>query len=121
MSDQVGHPKVKGCCPMGCGDTLFLGTGGYVTCSLIGCPDPSAASEILEDPETEHIVVFDEKGFTVQHPLRERLAGELFDCPLHEYCRRFDGPPVVAGRYRAHAVADGQWRFEATPTPEVAA
>jgi hypothetical protein len=24
--------KVMGNCPMGCGDTLFLGSGGYVTC-----------------------------------------------------------------------------------------
>lgn len=39
---------VKGKCPMGCGETLFLGDAGYVTCSWHECPDPSAASDALE-------------------------------------------------------------------------
>ena len=39
---------VRGFCPMGCGETLFLGSGGYVTCSLIGCPRPDAASILLD-------------------------------------------------------------------------
>lgn len=44
----VGLPLVKGRCPA-CGTAgLFLGDGGYVTCSLIGCPEPDAASSVLE-------------------------------------------------------------------------
>lgn len=39
--------NVRGKCPKGCGDTLFLGDGGYVTCSFASCPDPSAASDLL--------------------------------------------------------------------------
>lgn len=39
--------KVQGHCPMGCGETLFLGNGGHVTCSLIGCADPTAADRLL--------------------------------------------------------------------------
>jgi hypothetical protein len=39
--------KVQGICPMGCGETLFLGDGGYVTCSWMECPDPAAPSEML--------------------------------------------------------------------------
>lgn len=43
-----GLPLVKGNCPA-CGTAgLFLGDGGYVTCSLIGCPEPDAASTVLE-------------------------------------------------------------------------
>lgn len=38
---------VAGECPMGCGRTLFLGEGGHVTCSLVGCPDPCAAADLL--------------------------------------------------------------------------
>jgi len=34
---------------MGCGETLFLDSGGYVICSLIGCPRPDAASTVLDD------------------------------------------------------------------------
>lgn len=48
MTEQVGNPKVQGRCPRGCGATLFLGNNGYVTCSLIGCPDPAAANRMLD-------------------------------------------------------------------------
>jgi hypothetical protein len=43
------RPKqdVKGRCPA-CGWTsLFLGDGGYVTCSRLECPNPSAADQLL--------------------------------------------------------------------------
>lgn len=42
---------VQGRCPA-CGwTTLFLGDGGYVTCSRADCPQPDAASTLLErDP-----------------------------------------------------------------------
>ncbi|MEU6661224.1 hypothetical protein [Streptomyces sp. NPDC046821] len=44
----AGLPLVKGRCPA-CGTAgLFLGDGGYVTCSLIGCPEPDAATTVLE-------------------------------------------------------------------------
>lgn len=42
--------RVVGRCPMGCGETLFLGSGGYVTCSWVECPQPDAASDLLEGP-----------------------------------------------------------------------
>jgi hypothetical protein len=52
--NEAGYPRVEGKCPA-CGSTgtLFLGSGGYVTCGLIGgrtsrgCPDPTAASKVL--------------------------------------------------------------------------
>jgi hypothetical protein len=47
MSEQVGYPRVQGKCPACGGGTLFLGSNGYVTCSLIGCPDPCAPSDVL--------------------------------------------------------------------------
>lgn len=44
-------PTVQGRCPA-CGwATLFLGSGGYVTCARLECPQPDAASTLLErDP-----------------------------------------------------------------------
>lgn len=51
MAEQF--PRVGGYCPMGCGETLFLGEDGYVTCSLIECPRPDAAAVILDNP-AEH-------------------------------------------------------------------
>ena len=32
---------------MGCGDTLFLGKEGYVTCSYLRCPNPSRVNQLL--------------------------------------------------------------------------
>jgi hypothetical protein len=47
----VGEPadvsKVAGQCPMGCGETLFLGESGHITCSVLDCPDPGAADDAL--------------------------------------------------------------------------
>lgn len=39
--------KVQGQCPA-CGrESLFLGDGGYVTCAILECPQPEAASDLL--------------------------------------------------------------------------
>jgi hypothetical protein len=100
VSEQVGHPKVRGFCPMGCGRTLFLGSSGYVTCSLVGCPRPDAVVDLLAEDEPEHVVTFTEDGFTIRHPLRERLDGQLEDCDLHRWCLNLPGPPVALGQYR---------------------
>lgn len=50
-------PQVQGRCPA-CGlASLFVGSGGYVTCGNLPCPEPDAASTLLErrtapQPET---------------------------------------------------------------------
>src|SRR5437879_2984604 len=42
------YPSVVGKCPA-CGwRGLFIGVSGYVTCSQIECPNPGAASDLLE-------------------------------------------------------------------------
>lgn len=42
------HPEVQGRCPACHGESLFLGSDGYVTCARLDCPDPEAATRILE-------------------------------------------------------------------------
>ena len=43
----AGLPLVRGRCPA-CGRaSLFLGSGGHATCSIIDCPDPCAADKML--------------------------------------------------------------------------
>lgn len=102
---------IKGYCPMGCGETLMLGSDQYVGCSHADCPRPDAAGLILADQETEHLVQFSEETFTVIHPLRERLDDALLDCQLHAYCASLDGPPLTPGLYRA--LDDGDdWAWE---------
>jgi hypothetical protein len=107
VSDQV-----QGYCPMGCGATLFLGAGGYVTCSWSKCPRPDAASDILLEREHEHVVTFADDGtFSIKHPLRERLDDALLTCPLTAFLARLDFPPVKAGNYRATQTTAFGWTW----------
>jgi hypothetical protein len=111
----MSNPRVNGHCPA-CGQAqLFM---DYATadlrCGGNGCPRRTAAAEILSDPETEHVVVFsDQGGFTIRHPLRERLDDELMSCPLHEWLR-FHRPREAdrPGMYRATDYRD-HWLFVA--------
>ncbi len=49
-----GFPRVEGVCPA-CGyRSLFVGLGGYVTCSVLSCPDPTAVSDLLAPKENPH-------------------------------------------------------------------
>lgn len=110
---RMRDPQVQGYCPMGCGKSLFLGNGGFVTCGNLECPDPEAVTKLIEDPpETAHTVLFaDDDTFTIQHPITERLTGlELFICALHTYLVGLEGPPVVPGRYRVTPASRG-WQF----------
>lgn len=102
---------VQGYCPMGCGPTLIITEGGFVVCSVIRCPRPEAASTILADRETEHVVYLGETDFTVRHPLRERLDDALLQCDLNGYLRGLAGPPRQVGWYRARRADDG-WTWE---------
>lgn len=49
----AGLPLVRGNCPACKHASLFLGTGGYVTCSNADCPEPDAATTILEQYDAE--------------------------------------------------------------------
>lgn len=123
------RPSVAGRCPMGCGDTLFVASGGLITCSNGDCPDPGVVADILEDLETEHMVTLDGTGFTIRHPLRERKGRLLEDCTLHRYIEALDGPPRVPGLYRVRRgervtgtpplvnVRVGTWEWETVTTP----
>jgi hypothetical protein len=115
--DTQAAMHVEGYCPMGCGRTLILGVGGEVTCSNQLCVRRSAVAEILADPETQHVVWFEEHAFTMLHPLRERLADEdaqaaIAACSLNTYIKGLDGPPVAPGKYRALARTGAGWAWE---------
>lgn len=94
--------QVQGRCPM-CGGSLFLGSGGYVTCSRSDCPNPTAVSDLLTDHTARHhVVVLTDDTFVIEHPLRERLTGTLFSCGLHEALSNASGPPAKPGTYHVH-------------------
>lgn len=97
-------------CPMGCGETL-----GFMSllCTSENCPRPTAAKDILSDRETEHIVRVEDYGWSIQHPLRERLAGELFNCPLSDHLAEYY-PAMSQGKYRVRY--DEVWKWETCGT-----
>lgn len=102
-----GFPRVAGFCPMGCGETLFIAQGGYITCSYIPCPNPSAVADILGFRETEHLVQFHAGTFTVMHPLRERVnPNDLLSCDLGEHIKNDLVPRITPspGIYMARHV-----------------
>jgi len=96
--------SIQGRCPMGCGDTLMLAEGGFVTCCSLDCPRPDAASSILADADPVHLVELREEDFTLRHPLHERLDNALMHCTLHEHLQHM--PPRKPGRYRVRG--DGE-------------
>lgn len=113
MNSQAGSPsrKVAGTCPMGCGETLFLGAGGHVTCSALTCANPCAVDEILTRGELGHIVRVDEFNYALKHPLAERIKDDLFDCDLNRYLGSLPGSPVSPGFY--HVTGSGTtWAWE---------
>jgi Family of unknown function (DUF6085) len=103
---------VAGLCPMGCGPTLILGEGGMVGCSSPGCPRPSAVTEILSDPETEHVLEVGADGWSARHPLRERLDDQLLSCDLT--AAMLEGLPTPPGRYRVRRIPRllPEWAWE---------
>jgi hypothetical protein len=109
--------NIDGYCPMGCGQTLRAEQDRAVNriiCWGSKCPDPMAAQKVLQNSETEHIVRFSfgSDGFTIRHPLRERLDDALLYCKLTDFCSGLPGPPDgVPGSYRATPEAD-VWAFE---------
>lgn len=108
-----GSVTVAGFCPMGCGKTLHIRWRGIVECRAKDCPRPDAVTVILADPETEHLVVVGEFGYTIQHPLRERVHGALFECSVHadvsDTVDMYVGKP---GKYRVTWTEDRELKWE---------
>ncbi|MFF2094834.1 DUF6085 family protein [Streptomyces sp. NPDC058202] len=110
---MTNFPSIAGHCPMGCGETLQRrDSDGAIVCQGSACSRPEAVHELLQVQETEHVVQFGAQGFTVLHPLRERLDDTLMTCDLHLYCARMPGPPDEGvGRYRATDFGPNRWVF----------
>jgi hypothetical protein len=110
MSDVRGFGGfISGYCPMGCGETLELAVGGTVGCGHALCPCPDAVARILADPETEHIVDLQPDGYSIKHPLAERINDALLDCDLHDHVQRMI-PDAALGRYRV-ARSGERWEW----------
>jgi Family of unknown function (DUF6085) len=58
---------------------------------------------------TGHIVKVDAKGFTLKHPVAERIDDKLFDCQIHNDLVAL---PVADGVYAIVENGSGGWSFE---------
>ncbi|WP_416976692.1 DUF6085 family protein [Streptomyces sp. T028] len=115
-----GGSAIAGYCPMGCGETLQRTQAATIACGSPHCPRPDAVAALLADQETEHVVQFDPDGFTIRHPLRERLDDDLMRCELHQFCTSLPGPPRDGcGQYRAIFLGPRDWVFRRTGGEQV--
>lgn len=110
--------SVAGRCPA-CGvQSLVLEDGGLVVCgSPAGCPDSMAATKILADAETAHVVsVGEDGGWTARHPLIERVDDALLSCALGPYLKD-EASGVRPGKYRVRRCSDPDkpWTWERLP------
>ena len=62
----------------------------------------------------DHIVRAAGDTFTLQHPLAERLTGDLFDCEIHAHIAA--GEPLEDGRYKV--IATDSDSFDLIPTKD---
>lgn len=107
--------EIRGAYCPACGQQRLVVRGNQLLCDMPGCPRPSAAAEILSDPETEHVVMIDRGtgNVVVKHPLRERVTDELFACDvltsvMETPSGRF---PRETGQYRVTLDERGDWNF----------
>lgn len=65
MSKDDWGARLQGRCPSCGSETLFRGSNGYITCSLLGCKNPAAAYDLLSGkpplfmPEQERAKCYD--------------------------------------------------------------
>lgn len=105
MADMV---LVAGLCPSCGGNTLFIGTGGHVTCSLLGCKDPCAADTLLHrGAEPKASTASEASVSSASRLLTERDAERppSNDFRRREYLYRSKGHPVDVERYADVIVA----------------
>lgn len=109
---------IDGFCPMCGSQTLYaeeMRVVNRIICIGDDCPDPQATHRILSDSSTDHLVTFTGSGFTIRHPLRERIDDALMDCELHLHLMSMPGPPE--GRPGVFQISGegGNWALQRLP------
>ncbi|MFJ7963170.1 hypothetical protein [Streptomyces sp. NPDC096324] len=93
----AAHPIVRGRCPA-CGwASLFLGSGGHVTCARLDCPDPCLADKQLHGEQTAPICEPPHRTIAEEDECeRQRLTTvpTASPCPA---CRRADQAGLAPG------------------------
>lgn len=102
-------------CPV-CGCELRVYGTGQLVCTLLECPRPTAAAELLSEGETEHILVLEPGSYSLKHPIRERLDDALLTCWVGQHVGEFGflmgngdmGDWRIGTRYRVWMDGEGE-------------
>lgn len=84
-------------CPVCNHELAYTKSHGELTCTWSDCPRPTAATELLSEGETEHLITLTTDGYTIKHPIRERLDDALLNCPLAAYITEHAQNMLTAG------------------------
>lgn len=108
---------VRGYCPACASPLLFVTDTGIITYKASKCPSPEAAADVLESPETAHILRVRDHDpyantpeYVIEHPLIGRLQGADECVVITEYIKQahaFRGP-INPGVYRIVRHASGK-------------
>lgn len=113
--------SVKGRCPLGCGETLYLSRDGSILCSAPGCANPSTVAEVLNAPGVDRHTVKvyeDSERWSIAHPLDERLQPHgLVDCWLNDWMGE-TMPEIAPGVYTAFISETDPDRWTLTPVED---
>lgn len=105
----MSNPRINGYCPAcGAAELIMDYATANLRCDARGCPRPDAAHEILQDAQTEHVVTFTDDGFTLKHPIKERLDDDLLRCVVHRWIADHN-PELNPGHYRVILDGPGSW------------
>lgn len=91
----AAHPLVKGRCPACNGSSLFLGSGGHVTCSRLDCPNPCAVDDQLHRGRPDPAAAGLEETarvFAALHRSAEETVTRVIN--LHEQWVKAGPPPL---------------------------
>lgn len=99
----MSDPRINGYCPACAAPELVMDYAtAQLRCDSPGCPQPDAAHVILQDTQVDHVVTFTADGFTLRHPVRERVNDDLLRCEVHRWIFEHD-PGLTPGRYKVVA------------------
>lgn len=69
--------KVRGHCPRGCGEKLFVDESGYLFCDNPRCPQPDAAHQLLM--LSRKFMAFVRNDARVLMPIKDDESGNVSD------------------------------------------
>lgn len=115
------YPRVRGRCPECFGSSLFLGEGGYVTCSRLECTDPTRADSLLNQgafsagesalrAAAQELVYGENFGQHVGDCKIDHVRDAECTCYLAPLKAALDGAPWEPSEEQVERAAEAGWR-----------